>query len=132
MELTPGRNGGTLFPLQKGDPAPPGAGRKPNPFKQAIRAAAEADGTKIRVTGKLIVNEQLTDQVVTVQIEVSTVEAVVHAMFKAAKKRDVAAARWLSETGFGKTINLANDDENPIGAGVFVVALPSNGRDIEQ
>lgn len=132
MKEYAGRNGGTLWGLQNGDPAHPNAGRKPNPFKQAIRAAAEADGTKIRVTGKLIVNDELTDQVVTVQIEVSTVEAVVHAMFKAAKKRDVAAARWLSETGFGKTINLANDDENPIGAGVFVVALPSNGRDIEQ
>lgn len=123
-----GRNGGTLLQREKGDPALPGSGRKKNPFKDLIQAHASDKALQMITDGYLVEGDQVTDKHVKVMISVSSAEAVVMRMFRqAAKKGDVAAARWLSETGFGKTINLADDPDNPIGGG-FAVILPSNNR----
>lgn len=123
-----GKNGGTLRSMQPGDPALPGAGRKPNPFKEAIREHAEGGTTDLVVDGLLVVDGEVTGQRVKVSVRFPAAEAVVVKMFrKAARKGDVAAARWLSETGFGKTINLADDPDNPIGGG-FAIVLPDNSR----
>ena len=110
-KLIPGKNGGTLHPQQAGQPAPPNAGRKPNPFKEAIRHHAEGVATTI-ITDGLIVEKDasgksiVTDQRVRVQIQLPSITAVVIRMFKqAAQRGDVAAARWLSETGYGKNIS---------------------------
>lgn len=128
MKEVPGKNGGTLTPLEKGDPALPGAGRKPNPFKEAIREQAEGGSSELVLEGFLVVDGVPTSERVKVLVHLPAAQAVVVRMFrKAAKKGDVAAARWLSETGFGKTINLADDPENPIGGG-FAIVLPDNSR----
>ena len=80
------------------------------------------------VDGLLVVDGEVTGQRVKVSVRFPAAEAVVVKMFrKAARKGDVAAARWLSETGFGKTINLADDPDNPIGGG-FAIVLPDNSR----
>ncbi|MCA0235469.1 MAG: hypothetical protein LCH81_03715 [Bacteroidetes bacterium] len=123
-----GKNGGTLMAQQPGDPGLPGAGRPKNPFKEAIRAQAEGGHTELVLDGFLVVDGEVTGERVKVQVSLPAAEAVVVKMFrKAAKKGDVAAARWLSETGFGKTINLGDDPENPLGGG-FAVILPDNKR----
>lgn len=123
-----GKNGGTLRSMQPGDPALPGAGRKPNPFKEAIREHAEGGRSELVLDGLLVVDGAATSERVKVLVSLPAAEAVVVRMFrKAAKKGDVAAARWLSETGFGKTINLADDAENPLGGG-FAIVLPDNLR----
>lgn len=73
-----------------------------------------------------MVDGEVTGERVKVSLRLPAAEAAVVKMFrKAAKKGDVAAARWLSETGFGKTINLADDSENPLGGG-FAIVLPDN------
>ena len=128
MKENEGKNGGTLKSMEKGDAALPGAGRKPNPFKEAIREHAEGGTTDLVVDGLLVVDGEVTGQRVKVSVRFPAAEAVVVKMFrKAARKGDVAAARWLSETGFGKTINLADDPDNPIGGG-FAIVLPDNSR----
>jgi len=127
-KMNAGRNGGTLHSMEKGDPARPGAGRPKNPFKEAIREQAEGGRSELVLEGLLVVNGVATLERVKVLVSLPAAEAVVVKMFKkAARKGDVAAARWLSETGFGKTINLADDPENPLGGG-FAVILPDNKR----
>lgn len=123
-----GKNGGTLHPREKGEPALPGAGRPKNPFKEAIREQAEGGRSELVLEGLLVVDGVATSERVKVLVSLPAAEAVVVKMFKkAARKGDVAAARWLSETGFGKTINLADDPDNPLGGG-FAVVLPDNKR----
>jgi hypothetical protein len=122
-----GRHGGTLLVLEKGDRLK-GSGRPRNPFKEAIRAAAEQWSEDVRLSGRRVVAGVVTDEIVEVVVSLPAVEAVVMKMFKkAAKKGDVAAARWLTDTAFGKTVNLADDPENPLSGG-FAVILPANGR----
>jgi hypothetical protein len=125
----PAKNGGYFLAQQKGSPGLPGAGRPQNPFRRAIEAHAAGVFADMEVEGFLVVDGQVTDQKVKVQVSLPSVEAVVARMFRQAyKKGDVAAAKWLSETGFGKTINLSNDPDNPIGGGGFVLLLPDNSR----
>lgn len=122
-----GRNGGTIYPFEKGQKALPGSGRPRNPFKETIRRLAD-DGGFLDVTGVLLDgNGDATDQKVRVRVLFPAVEAVVRRMYKLAAKGRVPAAKWLVETGFGRTVNLANDEENPIGGG-FAVLLPDNSR----
>lgn len=123
-----GRNGGTLNPQVKGGEGIPGAGRKVNPFKEAIEIQAKG-GLELRLKGKLVVDGIATEKVVEIEILENGVDAVVRKMFrKAARKGDVAAARWLSETGFGKTlVHEAGDDGGGKGSG-FVIVLPPNNR----
>lgn len=115
----PGKNGGKLFPQQVGEPAPPNAGRKKNAFKEAIQRHGEGAATAI-VTDGLIVEKDaagksvVTNKRVRVQIHLPAIDAIVVKMFKqAAQRGDVAAARWLSETGYGKNIG---EDETVIPA----------------
>lgn len=116
-KAVPGRNGGTLHPQEVGKPAPPNAGRKKNAFKEAIQRHGEGAATAI-VTDGLIVEKDaagksvVTNKRVRVQIQLPAIDAVVVKMFKqAAQLGDVAAARWLSETGYGKNIG---EDETVI------------------
>jgi hypothetical protein len=128
MKENEGKFGGTLRSMEKGDPALPGAGRKPNPFKQAIQEHAEGGTTDMVIDGFLVVDGEVTGERVKVSVRFPAAKAVVVKMFrKAAKKGDVAAARWLSETGFGKTITIGEDPDNPFGGG-FAVVLPDNKR----
>ena len=127
MKEVPGRNGGTIMIMEKGDTPPAGAGRPRNRFKEHIRELSEG------VTG-LIVKAKLLDadgvptgEIVTVEVELPGAMAVVVKAFKQAAKGDAQARRWLSETGYGRTINLASDQDSPIGGG-FVLVLPDNQR----
>lgn len=122
-----GRNGGVLYPQQSGSPALPGAGRKPNPFREFIKQFAE-DDTVVVVDGRLIGEDgNPTGEPVKVAVTFPGALAVVLKAFKQAKKGDAQARKWLTETGWGKTINLADDLDNPLGGG-FVLVLPENKR----
>lgn len=129
MKEIEGRNGGVLRAMEKGDAPLPNAGKKQNPFKQTIREVAEGGQNALTLEGYVINEEtgEVTGQKVRVSVLMPSVLAVVYGMFKKASKGNVGAARWLSETAFGKTVNLANDEENPIGGG-FAVVLPPNRR----
>jgi hypothetical protein len=123
-----GRNGGILIPQVAGEKGKPGAGRTVNQFKAAILKHADGVKDKVELAGFLIIDGKVTKERVKVLVSFPAVDAVVIKMFKrAAKKGDVAAARWLSETGYGKQLNLSNDPDSPIGSG-FVVAMPPNNR----
>ena len=127
-----GPRGGVLYPQQKGDPALPGAGRKPNPFRKLIQDWSE-DDQSIIVKGKLLdADGHATGEVVDVSVKMPGTLAVVLKAYKLAAKGDSQARKWLSETGFGKTINLeglgGGDADNPLGGGGFVLVLPNNGR----
>ena len=122
-----GRHGGVLYPQQKGKPAPPGVGRKRNLFKDCIQQVAERGTVVLDVTGQILNADGTLGDVVTVRAKFPSVEAVVRKMFRRAAKGDVAAARWVTETGYGKTVLLGEDGDNPLGGG-FAVVLPDNKR----
>ena len=123
-----GRNGGTLRPQKAGEPAPPGAGRPKNLFKQAIHDIAESEVLSVQLSGRLVEGGVVTSKRVTVEVEMPSVQAVVYRMYKKAQAGDVAAAKWLSETGYGKTINLDAAGDGATGGGFAVIMLPPNGR----
>lgn len=122
-----GRNGGKLYPQERGQPAPAGAGRKANPFKQHIQDLADLD-TEIVLSGR-IVSEDGTRAETTVRVAVSLPGAlgIVAKAYKLAAKGDAQARKWLTETGWGKNVIVGNDPDNPIDGG-FVIVLPSNER----
>jgi len=124
-----GRNGGTLIVREKGDPVTsPNVGRKRNVFREAIQAVAEGGVQDVVLSGYLVDDDgTVTKERVKVSVTLPSVQAVVQKMFRKAGKGDVPAAKWLTETGYGKTLNLGEDPDNPIGGG-FAVVLPENGR----
>lgn len=120
------KNGGYLLLRQPGDPAVPGAGRKKNLFRAAIQELAEAEGLVALDAELLDAEGKPTGQMVRVAVRLPGVVAVVRKMYVRAKKGDVAAARWLSETGWGKTVLLGEDEENPLPSGFrFIVEQPA-------
>lgn len=126
-KAVPGKNGGTLFPQQAGQPAPANAGRKKNPFRYHIQELAEND-TEILVDGFVIdANGQPVGEKVKVLTKLPGALAVVLKAYRLAAKGDAQARKWLTEAGYDKTVNLANDPDNPLG-GAFAVILPSNDR----
>lgn len=131
MKIQTGPKGGILKSQEKGDKGLPGAGRKAggNPFKQHIKNLADGGIVEIDLDGWVVSPDgKKIGGMVKVRVSMPSALAVVTKMYrKAAKKGDVAAARWLSETGYGKTINLADDPDNPLGGG-FAVILPDNKR----
>lgn len=127
MKQQPGAKGGTIYPREKGDPALPGAGRRKNPFKEIIQDVAEGGTLKMTVEGFLLVDGVVTNQKVLVQITLPAADAVVRKMFKKAAKGNVPAAKWLTETGYDKTLKIGEDPDNPLGGG-FAVILPDNKR----
>ena len=105
--------GGTLYPQAKGEPAPPGAGRPKNPFREAIRIASEAS-KPVQLTGLLVVDGVVTDRKATISIVLPGADAIVEKAMRQARKGDAQARKWLTETGWGKALNLGSDDENPL------------------
>lgn len=129
MREIDGPNGGKLIVQEAGDPALPGAGRKKNPFREAIAAYADGGSEKVVLEGELLDSEgKPTGKRARVLVEMPGVQAIVVRMFrKAAKKGDVSAARWLTETGYGKNIQLGSDPDSPLEGG-FALVLPTNHR----
>lgn len=122
-----GKNGGTLNPIQTGDPAPPGAGRKPNPFKHHIQELADND-TEIILKGRLLTDDGTrTEKFVRVSVSLPGALGIVLKAYKLALKGDAQARKWLTETGYGKNFTVGSDPDNPIEGG-FVIMLPSNDR----
>ena len=126
MKKTTGRNGGTLYAMEPGDKPPVGAGRPKNLFKHHIREMG--DGEPMDIWGiRLDVSGMETGERVMVRVKFPAAMAVVVTMYRRAQKGDVQAAKWLSETAYGKNVKLGEDEESPLGAG-FAVILPGNGR----
>lgn len=124
----PGRYGGKLKPMRKGDLPPENAGRKKNLFKEYVRQVAEQGEVWMEVRGQVVKEDGTLGEFVTIRAKFPAVEAVVRKMFKRASKGSVSAARWVSETGYGKpTTFVGEDEENPLGGG-FAVVLPDNLR----
>lgn len=122
-----GRNGGTLRVQEKGDAGLPGAGRKANPFREAIRELADKEQTII-LKGRLIGDDgSLTGKPVRVAVSFPGAVGVVIKAYKKALKGDAQARKWLTETGWDKTVKLGNDEDSPLGGG-FVLVLPENKR----
>lgn len=129
MQIRKGRNGGLLTSQSVGDKGLPGAGRTVAPFKQHIRALAEGGVVTMDFDGWLLdADDKKTGELVRVRIDMPSALAVVVKMYKKAVKGDVGAARWLNETGYGKTLKFEDEDGNPMGAGFAMVLLPDNGR----
>lgn len=128
-KAVPGRNGGTLNPVSPGEKAPPGAGRKPNPFREHIRTLAEGE-FDMEVSGRLIKDGKPTGQRVKVMVTFPGSLGIVAKAYQQAIEGDAQARKWLSETGWGKAFDFGNimDDDGGVPAFGFVVALPSNGR----
>lgn len=123
-----GRNGGYLLARQPGEPASPKVGRPRNVFREAIQMVSEKGVHDVVLSGYLVDGDgNVTKEKVQVSITLPSVQAVVQKMFRKAGKGDVPAAKWLTETGYGKTLNLGEDPDNPIGGG-FAVVLPDNKR----
>lgn len=128
MKELEGKNGGKIQIREVGDPGIPGAGRKPNLFKKHIHELAEGY-TSIVLDGLLVDEDgNTTSQKVRVEVKLPGAMGVVIKAYKKAAKGDAAARRWLTETGWGKTINLGNNEDSPLGGG-FVLVLPDNTRD---
>ncbi len=122
-----GKNGGVLHPQEAGRPAPPGAGRKPNPFREAIRDLAEVERT-IVLKGRLLdADGNPTGKLVPVAVSLPGAAGVVMKAYKQAGKGDAQARKWLTETGWDKTVKLGQDEDSPLGGG-FVLVLPENKR----
>lgn len=123
MKKNVGRNGGVLRSMEKGDKGLPGAGRKVNPFKEAILELSDGGKSAIEFEGLLLDESgSVTDTKVRVSVVLPSAFAVVCRMYRKASKGDVSAARWLSETGFGRTINHGVDEEIPVPTGFrFVI-----------
>lgn len=123
----PGRNGGTLTPQQPGMPGKPGAGRKPNPFRQHIQELADGE-TEFVVKGRLLGKDgSPTGEIVEVAVSFPGALAIVGKAYKLAAKGDPNARKWLTETGWGKSLVIGEDPDAPVDGG-FVLVLPSNGR----
>lgn len=123
-----GKNGGFLMAREPGEPPSPKSGRRPNVFREAIQMVAESGVQDVEMYGYLVdADGKATKERVRVLITLPSVQAVVQKMFRKAGKGDVMAAKWLTETGYGKTLNLGEDPDNPIGGG-FAVLLPDNKR----
>lgn len=120
-------NGGILHPLSKGDPAPPGAGRRPNPFREAIRDLAEGERSIVLKGRILDADGNPTGDPVRVAVSLPGAAGIVAKAYKQAGKGDAQARKWLTETGWDKTVKLGNDPDSPLGGG-FVLVLPPNER----
>lgn len=118
-----GRNGNVLKVMEPGDPAPKGAGRPKNPFKQAILELSDGGKSAIEFEGYLVDDSGVvTEDKVRVSVVLPSAFAVVCRMYRNASKGDVQAARWLSETGFGKTMNHGVDEDLVVPSGFrFVI-----------
>lgn len=123
----PTASGGYLIRREKGDPALPGAGRKRNPFKEFISELGDCESVFETEGEELDASGNRTGRRVRVAIQVPNAMRVVLKMYDRAMKGDVQAAKWLSETAYGKKLSHGQDDENPL-LGGFVVILPANGR----
>lgn len=123
-----GKNGGYLLAREPGEAPSPRSGRPRNVFREAIQLVAEKGVQDVVLSGYLVdADGKATGEKVQVLVTLPSVQAVVQKMFRRAGKGDVQAAKWLTETGYGKTLNLGEDPDNPIGGG-FAVVLPENGR----
>jgi hypothetical protein len=110
MKQVKGRNGGTLIVREKGDAGLEGAGRKRNPFRAIIREIAESGDDYFLMDGVLCDGKGgRTNQKVKVWVKMPKVKEIVLEQMKRAK-HDVQAAKWLSETAYGRPLLL--DDEN--------------------
>ena len=126
----PGRNGnGFLIPQKAGQPAPAGAGRPKNHFREIIREIAD-QGKEVKVVmdGHLVddAGNPIGDSV-KVLVKIPAVSAIVMKAFKQAAKGNHNARKWLVEAGYGKTLNFGDDPDSPQGGG-FVLVLPPNER----
>ncbi len=127
MKKVAGRNGGTLNVREVGDKAPAGAGRPKNLFKAHIREIGEKEGEWMEFEGEILEKGRPTGQSGWFRVKMPAAMAVVVKMYKMAQKGDVQAAKWLSETAYGKNVKLGDDEESPLGGG-FAVILPGNSR----
>ena len=127
MQEKKGRNGGTLKVQQLGDPALPGAGRKPNPFRHHIRELAETEQVVVLKGRLLDANGNPTGKLVKVAVSLPGAQGIVVKAMKAAAKNDAQARRWLTDVGWDKTVKLGNDEDSPLNGG-FVLVLPENKR----
>lgn len=122
-----GRRGGWLKPQKAGEPGhSPNLGRKKNPFREAIRLAAENEADFAVLEGFLADEKgKRTKEKVKVFVKIPKVTEIVYEQMKRAKT-SVDSARWLSETAYGKPM-MTNDDgeELPMIGFKFVV---ENGR----
>ena len=127
------KTGGILYVREKGDPAPPGAGRKENPWKFAIRKISENEEGHVLMDGVLAdKNGNSTGQKVKVFVQMPAVEEVIYSMFARAKRGDTQAARWLQECGYGRTIS-EDEKQLPVFSG-FTFILDDrrqNSEDVE-
>ena len=123
--ITP--NGGSIQVREKGDPAIPGAGRKKNPFKHAIRELSEEDHTFI-MKGRQVDEwgNQFGDEI-EVAVKVPGAMAVVMKALRQAAKGNAQARDWLTKTGWGDAHRLVLDNEEG-NTGGFVLVLPENKR----
>ena len=123
-----GRNGGKLYPQQPGQPAPAGAGRPKNHFREMIREIADqGKSVKIVMEGHLVDEAgEPYGEPVQVLVKIPAVSAIVMKAFKQAAKGNHNARKWLVEAGYGKNITIG-DDDNALGGG-FVLVLPENKR----
>ncbi len=121
------RGGGVLYPQEAGKPAPDGAGRKKNPFRHHIQELAESEQVIILKGRILDVDGNPTGKLVPVAVSLPGAAGVVMKAYKQAAKGDAQARKWITETGWDKTLKLGNDPDNPLGEG-FVLVLPSNQR----
>ena len=93
---------------------------------------AESDSAEMELVGLLVdENGAVTDQQVRVLVKFPVVESVVRKMYKKAAKGDVPAARWLSETAYGKNVNLGEDEENPMPSGFSFVIEDRRGGGVD-
>lgn len=113
--------------MENGDPGLPGAGRKKNLFKAHIREIGEKEGEWMEFEGEIMEKGKPTGEKAWFRLKMPAAMAVVVKMYKMAQKGDVSAAKWLSETAYGKNVKLGEDEENPLGGG-FAVILPANSR----
>lgn len=126
MKEKKGRNGGTLHVREKGDAGLPGAGRNENPFRRHIRELADKEQTII-LKGRKMVNGEPTGELVEFAVSLPGAVGVVMKAYKKALKGDAQARKWLTETGWDKTVKLGNDEDSPLGGG-FVLVLPESKR----
>lgn len=126
MKEKKGRNGGVLHVQEVGDAGLPGAGRKPNPFREAIRELADKEQILI-LKGRKVVNGEPTGELVEFAVSLPGAVGVVMKAYKKALKGDAQARKWLTDTGWDKTVKLGNDEDSPLGGG-FVLVLPENKR----
>lgn len=132
MKEKKGRNGGTLRVQEKGDAAPPGAGRRENPFRRHIRELAEKEQVLI-LKGRKMVDGEPTGELVEFAVSLPGAMGVVMKAYKRALKGDAQARKWLTETGWDKTVKLGNDEDSPLIAGFsFIIEDRRKSEDVEQ